>query len=167
MSGFWITGLPRSRTAWWAVVMNALHEPAAMTPNLATWATHLDRGISDSAVGLHIEKIMRDYAPRTLIVERPLGDVLASAERFLGQTGPDVLHVLYRLSAALKFEHPLIRRITWDEMDDPVKLFDAAEWLLPGFGPRALSMKAFNITVTKEHAMAQWARPHSGWHMEA
>ena len=165
--GFLITGLPRSRTAWWAVTMDATHEPSATVKSLAAWSTYLERGISDSAIGLKLEEIMHEYAPRTLIVERPLQDVLTSAERLYGRAGSNLCYGLYRLQAALRFEHPLIRRIEFDDLNDPAKLFNAAEWLSRGYGPRALSMKDFNIQVTRDHALALAEHAEPGWFMEA
>jgi hypothetical protein len=122
-------------------------------------------GASDSAAGLHIRSILADIQPRTLIVERPIGEVLGSLRMFLGYEVRDAAERLERLQEALTFDHPLIKRIAYRDLNDRDALSEAVDWLVPSLSWRARSMMNMNIQVDRDHAIELARRPHSGWHM--
>ena len=124
---FLITGLPRSRTAWMAEIatdgdMACHHEPM-------TWLNRWDdiftriwgvadgpryMGISDHLLGFYLPEIMARSMPRTLIIERPIGEVRVSLER-LGQRAEPFCTMLL---AALAYAHPLILRVAYGDLRD-------------------------------------------------
>lgn len=131
MGRFLITGLPRSRTAWWAVATGALHEPisregwAAFRPKWLS-AEGRDLGVSDSFAGLHIEAILEELKPRVLIIERPIPAVIASMQRYAWGVPLDVLEMeraLVRLNHALHatavLDSALVKRVGFSDLDAP------------------------------------------------
>jgi len=169
-SRFWITGLPRSRTAWFAVAMRAagracFHELTAETGSYAELKDRWTDGNSDSACGLQVARILSDVAPRTLVIERPVEDVALSLVRIYGPRIGLFAH-LEGLREALSVAHPLIKRIAFDDLNDRDALIEAAEWLSPGSGKAVASLSNMNIQVTREHAEALTGIPHTLWHLE-
>lgn len=174
---FWITGLPRSRTAWFALAMRGqrstcVHELTAEVSSFedlkASWLSgdpHIHRGNSDSACGLHIDRILAEIQPKTLIVERPLGEVLASLETLLGASMGAVRPVLEALEDALRINHPLVKRVRLQDLEDRDALIEAAEWLVPGHGEAAASVAHMNVSVTGDYARSLSRMPHSFWHL--
>lgn len=173
---FWITGLPRSRTAWFAEAMrgarsSCFHELTAETRSFAEfkarWLSGADqqhRGNSDSGCGLHIARIMDEIAPRTLIVERPIDEVERSLKALLGVDPPR--RDLERLQEALAYSHPLIKRVRFSDLADRHALVEAVEWLLPGHGEAAGRLADVNIQVTRDYAAHLARTPHTLWHMQ-
>ena len=122
---FLITGKPRSRTAWFAVATGALHEPARLPP---IWTG----GVSDSRASLHLAEIYSRFEPRTLIIERPKFDVLTSAIRYTDGMPGDwraVQSMLGAMEARLAFQHPAIKRVAYDDLNDIAVVRDCLEWL--------------------------------------
>lgn len=176
---FLITGLPRSRTAWFSVAMRGkhsycLHEPTADAQSyddlLDMWS-HPNweyQGVSDSALGYWLPRIMRDLEPKVLIVERPVDEVIASLERMVGYSVADWRPRIADLKAQLDGvgSHPLIKRVDYRLLREPAVMMDCAEWLVPGHGPQALSLQHMNIQQELCHSQAVARRAHSGWHMQ-
>jgi hypothetical protein len=135
---FFITGLPRSRTAWFAVVAGARHEPSS-TQSVHKLLGHWPdgTGVSDSNLGLHIADVMRLVGPRTLVIERPVGDVEASFVRYVMRSGYDLQlmghGMLYErlgvLEHALRYEHPLIKRVDFSALNDIGTVRECLDWL--------------------------------------
>lgn len=168
-SRFWITGLPRSRTAWFAVAMRAagcrcFHELTAETGSFAELKARWTEGNSDSGCGLHVRRILAEIAPRTLVIERPVDDVAMSLVRLYGPRLGLCAH-LEELRDALSLSHPLIKRVAFNDLKDREALIEAAEWLSPGSGEAVASLSEMNIQVTKAHAEALTVRPHTLWHL--
>ena len=110
---FFITGLPRSRTAWWAVVTGAIHEPKIIPK---PWG-----GVSDSGLGIFLPGMIHSFRPRTLIVERPKADVMASLKAYLrpvAMNWDNVSVQLDQLLTALSMESPLIKRVAFKDLND-------------------------------------------------
>lgn len=168
-SRFWITGLPRSRTAWFAVAMRVaghgcFHELTAEARTFAEFKERWTEGNSDSACGLHVERILAEIAPRTLVIERPVEDVALSLARLYGPR-PGLLALLESLRDALSIAHPLIKRVAFSDLSDPEALTEAAEWLAPGSGQAVASLADMNIQVTGARAAALAVIPHTLWHL--
>jgi hypothetical protein len=175
---FWITGLPRSRTAWFAVAMrgprsSCAHELTATCQSLvelkSRWlygSAAEYRGNSDSACGLNIERIMADIRPRTLIIRRPIGEVMDSLSRFMGYDLKPIAGQMERLDDALDFKHALIKAVAYKDLTDRECLSNAVEWLVPCQVNNALSLMTFNIQAERDYALALMRAPHSHWHMQ-
>lgn len=169
-SRFWITGLPRSRTAWFAVAMRAagrscFHELTAQTGSFADLKSRWTEGNSDSACGLQVGRILSELKPRTLVIERSVEDVAMSLVRIYGPRTGLFAH-LEGLRDALSIAHPLIKRIAFDDLADRDALIEAAEWLSPGSGEAVASLSDMNIQVTRNYAEALTDLPHTLWHLE-
>jgi hypothetical protein len=176
---FWITGLPRSRTAWFAVAMrgprsHCFHELTGDTASFehmaALWLCGEPgqaRGNSDSACGLHARRILETLRPRTLIIERPVGEVVASLSRLFERDMRAIAPMLERLEHSLSLGHPLIKRARFADLDeDRDAVIEAAEWLVPGHGERAAALMDLNIQVTASRARQLTGMQHSLWHMK-
>lgn len=143
---FFITGLPRSRTAWLSVVATneraiCYHEPGECDfPSAAfLWTqpcTIPFIGIADAGLGMHLTRILAEIRPRVLIVDRPIMDVLESARRFSGKdVAPDLEERLIALHDALQVSHPFILRVDYNQLQDETVVRDALAWLTPGVRP--------------------------------
>jgi len=149
---FFITGLPRSRTAWLAVALsrsNAIchHEPSAWLKDHEAleelWAPSVvSIGVSDSALGVAIGPILEAFGPRTLIVQRPIEDVLTSIAGYLGKGGFEVNHE--RLRRRLLFindklhkhhRHPLVRVVAYEDLTNVETVRNVIGWLTPSVRP--------------------------------
>lgn len=186
MSGrFFITGLPRSRTAWFSVATTTpssacFHEPTSGLKSYADlkkfWAPKfgVDIGVSDSCLALMAPRILADLSPRTLIIERPLEDVMRSYIAYASKTGISVLE-----AAARKFaeawvrslesvrDHPLVKVVQFSDLDDYSAVLAAMRWLLPHRDfPDLKALMTFNIQVSAKHIRELAAKPHNGWHLE-
>ncbi len=142
MTPFFITGLPRSRTAWLAVASTTGNSICHHEPGFGDYESARDIwqapsevrvGISDAGLGLHIRRIVDDIAPRVLIVDRDLEAVLASFERYAGMdlagSRDAVRDRLWDLRDALEFDHPLIRRVRFEDLTSQSVVTDCMAWL--------------------------------------
>lgn len=182
---FLIAGMPRCRTAWFSVVMSTVnsicyHEPTSRLPSfeglVELWKPKYGErvGVSDSALTLQLDRILETVAPRTLIIDRPIPQVMASFQRYL-EKSPMVFD--YDLGRAYlgqiqsemeKFRsHPLVRTVEFDALDD----FDATQeiinWLAPGIEILDLrQMMHMNIQVDLGYALSLLDSPHTHWHRD-
>lgn len=153
---FLITGLPRSRTAWFSVLAAATqtgvcsHEPTQhgqwydVCSGIWNFSTAEHTGISDSALGFNIHEILRDFKPRTLIVVRDHEDVLRSLAK-QGITGVET-YVTKLAGRFLGVAHnPLVKFVEYEDLNDLDKVLECLDWLMPG-------------GVGHEHA-AHWVMP--------
>lgn len=153
MKRFLITGLPRSRTAWLSVAATTgmsicHHEPGdgELQSVEEIWGQEVSAayvGIADAGAGLHLAQILETWAPRTLIVERPVHEVCASATAFVGDRvalDPERMRsALVRLKAALSIDSPLIMRVPFAALNSEAVVRDCLGWLIPGVKPLNLS----------------------------
>ena len=179
---FMVTGLPRSRTAWWAVVASTpysvcLHEPAK---SCATFDELKDlwlslpvyRGISDSGLAFQMGRIMHEIEPRTLIVERSPADVLKSFRRYWGEPFDEsrVETMLHDAAAILAdfHSHPLVKVVKFEALNDYDTAQECFRWLMPG-NPHPMREDLFHMRVNVDRAQAgiDARKPHTGWHLEA
>lgn len=180
---FLITGLPRSRTAWFAVTAGTgrgvlcRHEASADCQSfgelIAMWRNpaYQHVGISDHALGFQLERILRAAVPRTLVIDRPIGDVRASILAFMAGVEisvPAIDHFLECLSEALALPHPLVRHIAYRDLQDRDALIDAFSWILPGVEICDMDdLMRMNIQVDRAYALERARRPHSHWYRAA
>lgn len=187
MSGrFFITGLPRSRTAWFAVATNTptsvcFHEPTARLNSFEDlrefWAPKfgVDIGISDSCLAPLAERIVEELQPRTLVVERPFEDVLRSYINYAARAGISVNEAKIRRFAGAAIEalenikaSPVVKTVQFAALDDYTEVLSAMRWLLPNRDlPDLRTLMTFNIQVAAKHIRAMATKPHNSWHFEA
>lgn len=140
---FLITGLPRSRTAWLALAATTersicFHEPLSRMREWqdvgALWRSedYEFTGISDSALGFHLDHILETSAPRTLIVERPVEDVIKSLAA-IDVSGDDYCRLLAEYLGRQK-SHPLVKRVAFSDLADMAVVAECLRWLMPGLG---------------------------------
>lgn len=178
-----VCGLPRSRTAWFSVVTSTArslcyHEPVARTASFEELASiwkpvaGIGVGVSDSALSLHLGRILRELEPRTLIVERPISDVVASMDNYMaglpnnGFDGHAYLMALCREIEAHR-SHPLVKMVAFDDLDDYGTVSDCLKWLLPDVDfPDLKFLMTMKIEVRRDYVLGLVARGHNLWHME-
>lgn len=141
---FLIVGLPRSRTAWMAIAATnaqsiCWHEPIS---RLSRWEdvasiwksdAYEYTGVSDSSMGLHLPEILSASCPRTLIIERPLNDVLRSLEAARVTGARRYCEVLSKRLAAIE-PNELVMRVKYDALADSHVVARCLRWLMPGLG---------------------------------
>lgn len=138
---FFITGLPRSRTAWMAAYCShgrtlCFHEPITQIETLTDLRRIYDSpyydhvGISDSGLGFHIGWILEHLRPRTLIIDRPRRDV----ERSLKKLGlpPTNQAALLERELDRHSEHPLVKTVPYALLDRPGTMERIMAHLMPG-----------------------------------
>lgn len=178
---FMVTGLPRSRTAWWSVVASTpysvcLHEPAKSCATFEElkelWLSlPVYRGISDSGLAFQMGRVMADIAPRTLIVDRDPRDVLQSFKAYWGKPFDEdkierMLGDAY-LTLRAFHDHPLVKVVKFDALNDYDTAQECFRWLMPG-NPHPMREDLFHmrVNVDRGHAAHMVTTPHSFWHMQ-
>lgn len=140
---FLITGLPRSRTAWFAAVASACvpgaicyHEPTA---SLSDWEDVFELwnredyewvGISDAGLGFRLPVIMKRIQPQLLIIERAIGEVersLKAATKLPMNNYCDLLHA--RLVE--QKNHPLAHCVAYSDLNERGIVTRCLQWLMP------------------------------------
>lgn len=158
---FFITGLPRSRTAWFAVAATTddsmcHHEPTTRFKRwedcFVLWRTgrHHYTGISDNSLGFHIRQIIAEAAPRVLIIDRDIEEVEASLDQALGFPRSNYCALLRRY---LDYTHPLIKRVAFDDLADGNTVVDCLEHLMPDLSfdlDRVAMLRHMNIQTDIE-----------------
>lgn len=157
---FLITGLPRTRTAWMAIVASmgpasiCFHEPIMA---LGSWAeakklwqdcAYKYTGLADSAAGFHLAEILATVRPRTLIIERDRAAVNWSLQKLNGvQTNYCDLLAAHLATAS---DNPLVMTVPFEELRDPDCILECLLWLMPSlvFDRRKIEqLQTMNITV--------------------
>lgn len=179
---FLITGLPRSRTAWLSIAATTqgsicFHEPTADLGSFEAlktlWAD--DRyafvGVSDSSLVMQLGRILREVAPRVLIVDRDPQDAERSWETYIeGQFGEfDVSGFMQRLHAELSAygAHPLVEWVDYDDLENPTIVGDALSWLMPGLAfPKLEELMHMNVQVDRDWVVEKARAPHTNWHTD-
>ncbi len=135
---FLITGMPRSRTAWFAVACTTAagichHEPGRGEFDDAKRLLVNGDGISDSRLGLHLARILDEIGPRTLVIDRNPDAVMASFARYsdtaLAKVRGFASRRLDGLRAALAIDHPLVKRVDLAALDDIDTVRECMDWL--------------------------------------
>jgi len=159
---FYITGLPRSRTAWLARVfthgkVRCLHDPIGrFGEKWQETAKALEAGVSDCGLSLICPELERG---RWLIVRRDFYDAADSflrMPRYPFETGPRDLDVLRKMEAGLKEiertqEH---RTVSFDSLDDEHQMRGVWEFLVGDVEPWCPwhwdEMRHLRVTVKPE-----------------
>lgn len=181
---FFITGLPRSRTAWFSVASTThssicYHEP---TKGLSSfdelrdfWTPKygVDIGVSDSSLALQVGRILDELKPRTLVIHRPLDEAIKSFAKYA--TDNDLPYdgkwcsefgEMSALALATIGSHPLVKTVRFGELDDYAVMCDCLKWLLPNAEfPDLKSLMGFNIQVQSSVIKDYLTIPHNGWHL--
>lgn len=179
---FIVTGLPRSRTAWFAAALTGdqsccVHEPSVCHGSYEEFRGWLATpkpyhiGASDHALGFVADRLIRDLQCKVLIIERPFGEALASFERFMTGVPFDLMRAisfmeqLQRALDALK--GPLVKRVPFHTLNDPAVVSRALRWVVPGIDLTGLDhAMQINIQVHRDHVLAQEAaKPHVAWYL--
>lgn len=180
---FLVTGLPRSRTAWWSVVASGplstcLHEPVKDCQSYADFRELWlgmqmpFAGVSDSALGVQLGRILDDVKPRTLIVERDTDEAIRSFGDYMDGVPIDreaAAKLFRKLAAELRrhHQHELVKVVPFAALN----IFDVAkecyEWLMPG-NPWAMREDLFQmrVNVKRSHVLESVKKEHSGWHLQ-
>jgi hypothetical protein len=138
---FLITGLPRSRTAWWAALTSTVegvmcfHEPCSVSPSweqsLDVWATsgYNQIGIADSSLGFHLQEILLVHKPRTLVIRRSLSDVEQSLKDINIRT-PGYCKILSDRILRC-YGHELVKFVDYERLNSYEVVKECLLWLLP------------------------------------
>lgn len=182
---YWVTGLPRSRTAWFSVATTTptsicFHEPLSRLQSFAElrefWMPRLGvaMGISDSGLAPQAGRILEELKPRTLIIERPLDEAVASFRAFARKTSLHVDEAHCRRFSEISLRalgqvrrHPLVKAVDFHALDDYEVMMDAMSWLLPGREfPDLKALMTFNIQIKASEIERTANLPHTNWHLQ-
>jgi hypothetical protein len=168
MMPFLITGLPRSRTAWFAALCDAVpeatcsHEPCARTSSwraaVAAWRRPAPSyiGISDPTLSLHLGVVLAEFWPRVLWVDRPIGDVEESL-RAIGIENAKICRIMLRKASPF-LGHVQVRRVAFADLVHDHVVADCLRHLMPGHAPDLAKIQHFqrlNIQVKPEATAAE------------
>jgi hypothetical protein len=154
-NNFLITGLPRSRTAWFSVAASQAPAMCWHEPIKTRWqdcfqlwnsSPYMWTGISDSSLGFHLPEIVDEIGPKIVIIERDPDEVKASL-RAIGHAADAYVDLLHRhlneFSGAM--------RVPFDATPDEVG--QALSWAMPGLKIDLLRLHAINkITMNADLA---------------
>lgn len=138
---FFVTGLPRSRTAWFSCFLSSdnyfcYHEASARYM-LEDWkafaeAQEIPVGNSDSGL-IFVSGEMVHLFPDSpvVVIRRPVEDVHTSLIKTLGFSD---LNLLYRQAEKLDLleQHPNVLSVIYDELDE-LSVRKIFKWVLPEF----------------------------------
>lgn len=138
---FFVTGLPRSRTAWLSVLLTTdrslcLHEPCALLRQVGDLSVIYGRddyefvGVADSALGFFAPEVIEAFSPRTVIVERDINEVERSLTQ-LGMPGTNYCELLLEALAEVR-SHPLVLAVPFDALNDAGVVEEVYQHLMPG-----------------------------------
>lgn len=183
-SPFFICGTPRSRTAWFSVVTSGArsvcyHEPTAHLKSfdqlVSLWTADagMSIGVSDSSLSLQIGRILRVIKPRTLMIRRPIDEIMASFHEYLNGADGAFDYGLGRRyleecadEMDRRASHPLIKQVAFSDLENPSVLSECLNWLLPDDDlPDVKFLSRMNIQVRRTDAMTVAGRSHNGWHL--
>lgn len=165
---FFITGLPRSRTAWMAAWLSegdtiCRHEPSASISSVEQIPTLWSgcAGVSDSGLGVHLGWILEHVRCRVLMIDRDPVAVRRSLERLVpgAEAGPYCAALHEELSRWIG--HPLVMTIPFGAMSDMRRMQSAYWWVKPG---RAFDEERFrlfdglNIQAIPQRVLAKYAQ---------
>lgn len=156
---FLITGLPRSRTAWFSLVCNCPHEPISRMGYKRfrpLWAD--GTGVSDAGASLYLKEILADFAPRTLIIDRDMGEVMSSFLAYVSPLKIDTSALAKQLWSMRRYlagiESPLIKRVMYEDLNDLDVMKSCLAWL--GVNPsNLLDLMHFRIESDLSWNLAQ------------
>lgn len=164
---FFITSLPRSRTAWLSTFFSTgsalcMHEPTVGMSDISELPPVFESdfykyvGVCDSGMGFFAEWILENIKPRTLVVERHPDEVYASMVQMgLKSTKAQIQYLANELKKVR--EHPLVMWVPFDALNMR-RVMQKIFWhLMPGHAfdeARYDEMSKFNIEVLQDRAFA-------------
>jgi hypothetical protein len=164
---FIITGLPRSRTAWMSVLFTTDDSfcPHELTPELPSLevlreffniSEYRYIGISDSALIWMLPWVLEELKAPTLIIRRELDEVRSS----LSMIGLHSNKLLENTAAQLErfVNHPLVRCIDFESLNDPQMMRQAWEHVLPGKRFDVLRFEALKRLHIETDLRQTWER---------
>lgn len=155
MGRFLITGLPRSRTAWFAVAASSggrtcWHEPSAtlgLSSLMTIWEAMPDMGVSDAGLAPHLTEVLDVLGPKTLVIHRDPDEVVTSMRDYVSpreRVSAEWIANVRKIARdthekLLSIEHPLIKRINYCDLGNGFQhvLEDCFDWL--GVKPNGLT----------------------------
>jgi hypothetical protein len=158
---FFVTGLPRSRTAWMAAFLSTgetlcLHEPEYRLQAIEELPALLDStfyrhfGVSSSGLGFFTKWIIDNMQARVLVIDRDIGEV----EDSLKKLGIPIDRFLYcrLLQERLQEirDHPMVKWISFPSLQHRRVMQEIYWWLMPGCAfdeDRWQQFNGFNIEV--------------------
>lgn len=165
---FLITGLPRSRSAWFAALCNTVpdaicyHEPLIKLERWQSIETLLRNqgtaftGAADHALGFHLPELIAMLDPLVLIVTRPREEVEASlAALFPKAPQSRYLEVLERRLDAVP-SSDRVKRVAFAELARLGTTFACVRHLMPGAEPshrKLMELHWMNVQADLPHAM--------------
>ncbi len=152
---FFITGLPRSRTAWLSVLFTTehftcLHEGIRLCDDFDSYLKMMHgygaEGDSSSALIAIADKVIQEFPDSNwLIIQRFPNECAASAARVLNIDLQQALAMAYSDRKKLDAICPKnVMRIRYEQLDDEETVRNAWEFLLPGVPFNALRYKMLN-----------------------
>lgn len=140
---------------------------------MSLWKTDagISIGVSDSGLALQLGRILSVVKPRTLMIRRPVGEVVASMKAYMPDPSLDharATRFLEECAEALEKRamHHLVKKVEFRYLDDPEAMSDALDWLLPGYElPDVRFLAKMNIQVRADHVRDLLSKSHTGWHL--
>lgn len=154
---FFITGLPRSRTAWLSLFFTqrtslCIHDAMRYVDSPKALRTYLEKktkrhhkfiGVSDSSLASILPDLAGEFkflwedgtAARMALVQRPMDDVGAALDKVTGvgvPKGAALTNKLLRLVSRNRALPGCVPRYSFDELDSPVTMQRMQRFLLPG-----------------------------------
>lgn len=169
---FFITSLPRSRTAWLSAFMCTgknicYHEPIYMIRDIeqlfgfyeSSYYNHI--GVSDSGLGFFIDWILENIQAKTVIIDRDIREV----EQSLSQLGFPLTNYCDLLMEKLKSvkNHPLVLWVPFDSLNDKRTIQKIFWHLMPGESfdeSRYEEFKKMNIELLVPEAIERCKSGH-------
>lgn len=131
-------------------------------------------GISDSGLTLQLDRILPEIAPRTLIIERPIPQVMISMRKYF--KGADMMidyddgreylgHIAENIERFRN--HQLVKTVPFEALRDYQTVLDLINWLAPGIDILDLrALMYFNIQADRDRVLELIRRPHTRWYRE-
>jgi hypothetical protein len=169
---FFITGLPRSRTAWLANLFTTdrtlcFHEPLVPAASLLADNPAVRIGVSDSTLPLQFERLQAEFpTAHWLYVQRPREECFESFLRFIAgdvqmtraqaEMFAQAFFERHQQDSAELRRNPLVRTVQFELLDDYATILSAWYHLIPEIPfnePRWESLKDLRIEQVLKRAL--------------
>ncbi len=171
---FFVTGLPRSRTAWMSAFLTTgetlcYHEPSCHIAKIEDISTFFDStfykhiGVSESSLGFFIEWILENIKPRTLIIERDIAEVKESMRQIGLPMDRFYFCELLQETLSQFRDHPLVKVVHFNSLVHKRVMQDVYWHLMPGCAFDEERWAQFNGMSIEgiPHAMLEKARKYA------
>lgn len=179
---FLITGIPRSRTAWFSVVTTTpksicYHEPTSSLDSFEAlrdlWAD--DRfpyvGVSDSSLVMQLGRILQEVEPRVLIIDRAPEEAARSFDCYMSGSGrnfrPHPICVALHEELQRYRAHPSVFWLDYDAVSDIEAVAEAIAWIIPDVTfPKLEELMHMNVQADRDWVIEKAKHPHTNWHLD-